>query len=516
MPNRICFALLTFVLPLVGCSGSDTAANAATSQGGADVGESTSNGNASLNTGLSAGGSEKSSSSSGGVAATKFTSGGAAVTNSTTNGGATVGERTSKGDPSVGGSSTATRASTARDSSNVGGSPAAAGTDPMATQFAIPTMTIDVPDGAAITSKDTYVTCSVNIDGKGSFADFSGSASIRGRGNSTWLWYDKKPYRIKLDTASEVLGLKQDKDWVLLANYRDPTFLMNAFAFELADWMGLPYTNHSRFVEVTLNGEYLGLYQLTEQIEQGANRVAVADAGGILLCLDHDDGPTLVPDATDNFTSTTYELPVVVKYPKDPGASQLASIRDDFARVEQAITAADYDELTKVLDIPRFIDFLIIQELTYNVELVTPRSMYLHKDPAGVFVMGPVWDFDGGFDFDWTDMETSHDYFGAQDLVMGTDPARSTSVSGFWLNMFKNARFVSEYKARWSALSDSLLPHTWGVMERYATSLSEALDRNASRWPIGKDHATEMGKMKQWLEARVMKLDTTVGAYPTN
>lgn len=59
--------------------------------------------------------------------------------------------------------------------------------------------------------------------------------------SSTWLWYEKKPYRIELDQKSEILGLKEDKDWVLLANYRAPTFLMNAFAFELADWMGIVF-----------------------------------------------------------------------------------------------------------------------------------------------------------------------------------------------------------------------------------------------------------------------------------
>jgi hypothetical protein len=382
--------------------------------------------------------------------------------------------------------------------------------------FQVPTMTITVDNGAAITSKETYVTCTVAIDGKGSYSSYSGAASIRGRGNSSWLWYDKKPYRIKLNEKSEILGLKADKDWVLLANYRDPTFLMNVFAFEMADWLGLPYTNHSRFVEVTLNGAYIGLYQLTEQVEQGTNRVAVADDGGILLSLDEDDGPVTVPDAGDNFESAKYKLPVAVKYPEKQTADQLTAIKNDFAKVEEAIAASDYDALAKVLDISSLINFLLLQELTYNVELATPRSMYMHKNPGGVYVMGPAWDFDGGFDFDWTTMMTGHDYFAQQELILSADPARTDQVSVFFVNMFKNTRFVTEFKARWAAIKGTVMSHGWGLMENAAASLATALDHNAERWPIGKDHRNETTRMKQWLEARVTKLDSVINAYPAN
>lgn len=397
------------------------------------------------------------------------------------------------------------------NSGNVGGAVTQGGS--VTGPFAVPTMTITVDNGAAIV-RDSYVTASVSIDGKGSFSNYMGTAGIRGRGNSTWLWYPKKPYRIKLDTESEILGLKSNKDWVLLANYRDPTFLMNAFAFEMADWMGLPYTNHSRFVEVTLNGNDIGLYQLTEQIEQGASRVAVPDVGGLLLSLDEDDGPAVMPNATDNFSSTKFDLPVCVKYPTKQTAAQLGVIKNDFAKVEEAIAAANYDSLATLLDIPSLIDFLILQEVTYNVELVTPRSMYLHRSPGGRFVMGPVWDFDGGFDFDWTFMETSHDYFAEQELVMGTDPAQSESISPFFVGMFKNPRFVTEFKDRWATIKGTLLQHCWAVMENDAASISEALDRNATRWPIGKDHRTETARMKQWLETRVNQLETVISSYP--
>ena len=123
-------------------------------------------------------------------------------------------------------------------------------------QFKVFALNITTVDGAPVDSKEEYVDCYASFDGRGEFPDWSGTARIRGRGNSTWLWYPKKPYRLKLDVKSKILGLKKNRDWVLLANYRDPTDLMNTYAFETAAWMGLPFTNNTRYVEVFLNGDY--------------------------------------------------------------------------------------------------------------------------------------------------------------------------------------------------------------------------------------------------------------------
>ncbi len=423
-------------------------------------------------------------------------------------GGSTVGGGT--GSASTGGASAG--GTSAGDTSTGGTISNPAPTEP----FEVATMAIDVAGGVGVTSKEAYAACNVTLDGKGSFASFSGTGEIRGRGNSTWLWYEKKPYRLRLTTGASLLGLEQNRDWVLLANYRDPTFLMNSFVFELARSLGLPFVNHSRFVEVTLNGEYLGLYLLTEQIEEGAGRVAIDEAGGLLLALDEDDGPHVVPDAANNFLSSVFELPVAVKHPKDPTPAKLGEIQAELAQLEEAIQNADYDAVAEKLDVASLIDFLIVQELTYNVELVTPRSMYMHRDVGGRFVLGPVWDFDGGFDFDWTDEMNSHDYFLAQELLLGADPARDEHVSELWVGMFENARFVSEFKARWAAVRGTLLSSTWPIIVNYASSIDAALERNAVRWPIGKDHATELGRMHSWLEQRIDVLSTAIAAYPPN
>ena len=98
-----------------------------------------------------------------------------------------------------------------------------------------------------------------SLDGKYSF-DFETADSVVI--NYTLIGYEKK---------QKVLGMDKAKSWVLLANYRDLTDMMNTYAFELGRMMGLPYTNHTRYVELLMDGEYLGVYQLTEQVQQASS-----------------------------------------------------------------------------------------------------------------------------------------------------------------------------------------------------------------------------------------------------
>lgn len=368
--------------------------------------------------------------------------------------------------------------------------------------------------------KEHYVNFTLTVDSENDEWDYEGTGRIRGRGNSTWLWYDKKPYRIKLDKKASILGLAEEKDWVFLANYRDPTHLMNTFVFAAGEKLGLPYTNHTRYVEVTLNGDYIGLYQLTEQVEQGETRVNVADEGGILLSLDKDDGPELAPNEGDNFWSAVYGMPVCVKHPEDQTIAQLNVIKDDFARLEQAIKDNDYDAAASLMDMASFINYMILQELVYNVEVDAPRSIYMHRDLGGKWVMGPLWDFDAGFDFDWGTMTTGHNYFASyKELVLGTDPAKHRGntvyeVPGFFSDLFNNKRFVSEYKARWQEVRELVIPSFWDTTYLYALNAAEAMQRDAERWPIDKKYSTEIVRMKEWLQKRCNYLDTVIANYP--
>ena len=396
-----------------------------------------------------------------------------------------------------------------------------------AAKYCVARMDITVDGNMAITSKkkEDYRGCTIRIESDTAVWNYEGRGRIRGRGNSTWEWYAKKPYRIKLDEKASIIGLSEEKDWVLLANYRDPTKLMNTFVFEMGRGLGMPYTNHSRYVEVTINGDYKGLYQLTEQVEQGKNRVAVDKKAGWLLSLDADDGPELSPGSDDNFWSQVYRMPVCVKSPEAEDYATPETLIGDAKKalgdLENIIHSYDYEALKKVCNVPVMIDYLLIQEYIYNVEVAAPRSIFIHKDSGddALWTFGPLWDFDAGFDFDWGHMYDGHGYFtDYRETVLGTDPARHISnydyVPSFFTDMWKSKAFVSEVKARWKQIRPRIISEFWAETKRYAEAAAEAMERDAKRWPIDKQYKTEINRMEKWLNARAVYMDNIVGNYP--
>ena len=396
-----------------------------------------------------------------------------------------------------------------------------------AAKYQVAKMSIEVDNGMAITSKDKkdYRGCKIKIESDTAVWNYEGRGRIRGRGNSTWLWYPKKPYRIKLDEKASILGMAEEKDWVLLANYRDPTHLMNTFVFAMGQGLGVPYTNSNRYVELTINGDYKGLYQLTEQVEQGKSRVNINSKKGWLLSLDVDDGPAESPNAGDNFWSSVYHMPVCVKSPEAEDYATpetlLADAQKALGDLERIIQSHDYEALSKVCDIPVMIDYLLIQEYIYNVELSAPRSIYIHKDKDAdsKWTFGPLWDFDAGYDFDWSQMKTGHKFFSDyRETVLGTDPANHVSnytyTPSFFTDMWKNKQFVSEVKNRWNALMPRIMSEFWSEAKRYADAAAEAMERDAKRWPIDKDYKTEIKRMEKWLNSRTIYMDNIVRNYP--
>ena len=379
-----------------------------------------------------------------------------------------------------------------------------------------------------ITSKEYYLGCHITLDGKGNFDDYEteadGCDSIRGRGNSTWSWYDKKPYKIKLGKKASLCGMGKSKKYVLLANYRDPTRMMNAVTFDMARYLGMPYTNTNAFVEVYLNDEYIGLYQLTEQIEQGKNRVNIDKEQGILLSLDLDDGPSEDPESGRNFYSEIFDsdysprgswswngstwvydeseggLPVCIKYPEELDDARIAEIKAEFTKLEKVIQAKNYTALKAMCDVESMMSFLFINEITMNVELVTPRSMYLYRDADGIWTFGPVWDFDGGFSYNWNENDSRRAYFTSQSWLMG--PSGSRNIPDFFDNMFGSAAFLKDYKALWNQKGEAMVDYALNQMYARMDTLDDAMTRDFDRWPTVKDYNDQQQQLDTWLTER--------------
>ncbi len=369
-------------------------------------------------------------------------------------------------------------------------------------------------------ARQDWYNCYVSVDGRGQYPDYSGTARVRGRGNSSWRWYPKKPMKLKLDTKSKILGMGRNRDWVLLANYRDVTDLMNTYAFIAGKQMGLPYTSAIRYAEVFVNGEYKGLYQLAEQVEQGSHRVDVADDGGLLLTIDTDDGDDTWKYNTDSmcFWSKVYNLPIGIKYPDNVDKAGRDRIRNQFAILENTLKNGTYADLDTLLDIPTYIALMQLNDLVYNNDFPN-RSIFLSRTPGGKWRFGPPWDYDAGYAFSGNQY-TSHQFFSS----VGNIKVSPASTRNYYNAMFRSGRFTKAYINQWNSYKDSLMTLCWDETMRYVEGMNEpngllsARSRDLMRWPMNdnygsRDPEAETQKMQQWLTQRIDYLTRQINNF---
>lgn len=222
--------------------------------------------------------------------------------------------------------------------------------------------------------------------------------TIRERGNAS-RDFPKKPYRIKFDKKQHVLNAPaKAKKWTLINNYGDKTLMRNLLAFELSRRLGMPYTPFGTAVDVLLNGEYKGCYQLCDQIQVHKNRVEVTEmkpednegsalTGGYLVEVDaYANGERLwFRSANGN--------PVTIKSPSEDSITveQKNYIIDHFNAMEW--------DLDRYLDKNTFLRHFLVGELSGNTDTYWSVYMYKKRDDEMMYT-GPVWDFDLAFDND--------------------------------------------------------------------------------------------------------------------
>ena len=329
---------------------------------------------------------------------------------------------------------------------------------------------------------------------------------VRGRGNSTWT-YPKKPYRIKLDSKNSVLGLKEEKSWVLLANYQDPTLMMNNIALELGKRLGLRYTNNYRPVDVFLNGLYQGNYLLTEQVEVAENRVNVDKKTGFLVEMD------AYYDEDWKFKSEVYSLPVMLKSPDYSDALDQV-IKKAIKDLETAVSSPAFPNTNykDLIDIQSLIDYLLVNEIVRNNEPKHPKSTYMYKEASGKFYMGPLWDFDWTFGYSGSGFI----YFNSpRSLVFKAGMAASDPRPGtmFFCRFFEDPEFCRQYKSRWNQLKETQIRTMLTFIDQQADLLLKSQSYNFSVWPNNLTYTAEIAKMKTWFEQRIAYLDEEINKF---
>lgn len=363
----------------------------------------------------------------------------------------------------------------------------------------LPRLDIATTGNAPINSTDTYVTATISIDGLGIFDNYKGSAQIRGRGNSTWS-FPKKPYKFKLDENKGLLGMAAEKDWVLLANYLDGTHMLNAVAMKTGQLLNLPFTNHIEPVEVYLNGQYQGLYMLTEQIEVKKNRVNVGNEGVLVQLEQYYDEPW-------KFRSAAYRLPVMVMHPELTNAEELVPIKAQFEQMETLVARSDFpnNNVLDFIDAESVADYFLANMLTDNRELNHPKSTFMHKTKTGKWSMGPIWDFDWAYAF-----EKTQRHFSTFDQPMLWSPA--SDGTRFFSQLMAVPTVKTAMKQKWADFKTQKLPELQAYVDDYALKIEDARARDYQKWKRGNlDFKNDVVTLKLWLKNRAVYMDEFIG-----
>ncbi len=312
----------------------------------------------------------------------------------------------------------------------------------------LPSISITTENMEEIDSKVEKKNCSV-FAGGGSYDGYSfgkndyvlAEGTVKGRGWTSWYYYPKKSYTLKFNKKQSLVGLPAHKEWVLAANFADRSLLRNATGMELAKIMGMETVMDVKFVDLWVNGEYVGNYNLIEKIEVDENRVDITDfdetlspsqIGYIVETNGHNKATgefgvwtngqdadrveqwqqlneytTYDPISGDIFfTSKHYSSVFNINKPSDGKLMDLSEekmlayieyIYNYMDNMEAAIKSQNYTLAEKYLDMESMAKWYIVEELSMNTDSRLHCSCYMYKDAGGKMKMGPVWDFDLGF-----------------------------------------------------------------------------------------------------------------------
>ncbi len=404
-----------------------------------------------------------------------------------------------------------------------------------------------VPDNPKITAQMGII-----WDGEGSlnntrdtFNHYNGMISIEVRGSSSQS-FPKKSYGFETkDSTGEdmdfpLLGLPAEEDWIFYGPYSDKSLIRNAQAFTLARSLG-HYSSRIRFIEMFLNNKYQGVYLLMEKIKRDSVRVDIANlkpdeingtdlTGGYIIKIDKATGSggsgwrSPFTNTNGNSTYYQYEVPAedeIVPEQKDYIQNYIKAFED--AVYHKKFTGEG--SYHNYIDVPSFIDYILISELTKNVDAYR-LSTFLHKDKEGKLIAGPIWDFNlayGNADYYNGWLTTGFQIDAPLDGDQWVNPF-------WWKGLWKDTAFVNDMKCRWKSLREA----TWSTEQilSKADSLLAILDdaavRNFERWPVmgqyvwpnyyvASTHGDEIYWMKNWIRNRLSWLDSnlpgTCGGY---
>lgn len=346
---------------------------------------------------------------------------------------------------------------------------------------AIPIVRVTTVENAPIVDKETYVEGEVSILKTPNFRSSSlidKSMKIKGRGNATWRDYPKKPYKIKLDSKAEVLGMPAEKDWVLLAEYCDKSLLRNSYGFELARLMNYPWYTESQHVELFFNDEYLGTYLLCEHVEEGDDRINISNDGFII------ENDTYWFQEPLSF-QTNNGIYYTFKYPDtddiDENHDDYLFVKNYMNNFESVLSSSDFENsdrgYNKYIDSEVFAKWFIIQNILGNIDT---NIYYVLNDRSSELQMGPIWDLEWSLglaareDNAWLYPPT----------VSPIDKLYHATSSDYYSQLLQSSQFKETIKSIWNANKAIVIPELIDSIDMIAKKIQYAQELNFSRWDI--------------------------------
>lgn len=382
---------------------------------------------------------------------------------------------------------------------------------------------------------------------------FNNKIGIELRGASS-INYPQKPYKLETRNALNIkqnvslLGMPLESDWILLSNYNDKVFIRNTLSYKLFNEMG-NYSTRNKFCEVVLNGEYVGVYLLMENIKRGNNRVNIAKLDPIENTgIDVTGGYIIKNDywsADDSWLSNFHpidhlnlDVHLVYEYPKAINISleQKSYIQTFINNFETALYSSDFADLTigynKYIDVNSFIDYMVVNELARNADGFK-KSSYFHKDIDSPTAMsklkaGPIWDFDWA----WKNINECNIYAatnGSGWAYNVNDCGPDVNSPGWFVRLLQDPNFQNKYRCRWNDLRTNVLStaNLMAYVDNSALELNESQVRHYQKWehlaldsgtpevdPIQSTYAGHIQQLKNWINTRLTWLDANIPGNP--
>jgi hypothetical protein len=363
------------------------------------------------------------------------------------------------------------------------------------------------------------------------YLNYNGRINIELRGSSSQDM-PKKQYGFSTKKADgvtknnvSILGMPSDNDWILHSNVFDPSMIRNWLSFNLSRQIG-QYASRTIFCEVMINGEYMGLYLLLEKIKPATNRVNILEigrddnsypeiTGGYITKSDKTTGgdPVAWYMSSYNWTNDIQFIHSTPD-PEDVTPSQNNYIRSEFFELSK--TAQLYNESLEtgypsVIDVPSFIDYMLLTELSSNVDGYSLSTFY-HKDRNGKLRAGPLWDMDltyGNDLFLWGYDRSKTDVW--QFSNGDNDGPR------YWTDLFDNPKFKCYIAKRWYGLTQPGQPFNIASVEagidQIVSVISEAALRENAKWGTIGILADQIASLKRFLELRIIWITNNIGQF---